>query len=191
LRRLHLLIVGILFLFITVGVGIADEDLLAEAAGPYTGIIKYPISFTGSATGGTGDYTAWHWEFGDGKSSTEQNPDHTYKDDNTYTATLTVTDNVGATADDTAEVTVGSGLAAEANGPYSGPVGVAISFSGSASGGTDPYTYSWDFGDGESSEEQNPDHTYKDDDTYTATLTVTDNVGSTADDKIGSAACSG
>ncbi|MCG7850347.1 MAG: PKD domain-containing protein, partial [ANME-2 cluster archaeon] len=95
---------------------------------------------------------------------------------------MTVTDSVGATADDTAEVTVGSGLAAEANGPYSGPVGVAISFSGSASGGTDPYTYSWDFGDGESITEPNPSHTYATADTYTATLTVTDNDGSTADD---------
>jgi len=66
-------------------------------------------------------------------------------------------------------------LAAEANGPYTGTAGVAISFSGSSSGGTTPHTYSWDFGDGTPiSTDQNPTHVYAADGSYTATLTVTD-----------------
>ncbi len=74
------------------------------------------------------------------------------------------------------------GLTANANGPYEGTVGSSIEFTGSASGGTSPYSYSWDFGDASSSTEQNPTHSYSSADTYTATLTVTDDTDSTATD---------
>ncbi|MCG7849766.1 MAG: PGF-pre-PGF domain-containing protein, partial [ANME-2 cluster archaeon] len=83
---------------------------------------------------------------------------------------------------DTAQVTVSSGLAAEVAGPYSGPVGVAISFIGSASGGKTPYSYIWTFGDGGTSTVQNPDHPYTVVGTYTTTLNVTDANGTTAQD---------
>ena len=74
-------------------------------------------------------------------------------------------------------------MTAEANGPYTGTTGIAISFSGSASGGTAPYTYSWDFGDGApTSTDQNPSHTYATVGNYTATLTVTDDARENATD---------
>jgi PKD repeat protein len=38
-----------------------------------------------------GNPTSWHWDFGDGRTSTEQNPTHTYASPGTYTVTLTVT----------------------------------------------------------------------------------------------------
>ena len=50
-----------------------------------------------------------------------------------------------------------------------------MSFSGSATGGTAPYSYSWNFGDGSATSTlQNPSHTYNTAATYNATLTVTD-----------------
>jgi PKD repeat protein len=49
-----------------------------------------------------------------------------------------------------------------------------VSFTGSATGGTAPYSYSWAFGDGSTSTAQNPSHNYGTAGTYTATLTVTD-----------------
>ena len=52
--------------------------------------------------------------------------------------------------------------------------GKKINFFGSAEGGVEPYSYSWDFGDGSTSTEQNPTHTYNEAGTYTVTLTVTD-----------------
>jgi len=75
-----------------------------------------------------------------------------------------------------------SGLSASAGGSYEGTVGSSIEFSGSASGGTSPYSYSWDFGDGSTSDEQNPSHSYDSSGTYTATLTVTDSDSDTATD---------
>jgi len=62
----------------------------------------------------------------------------------------------------------------DAGGPYSGGVvGQSIKFAGSASGGTEPYTWAWDF-DGATSDEQNPTHSYDEAGTYEVTLYVTD-----------------
>jgi len=59
-----------------------------------------------------------------------------------------------------------------------------VDFTGSASGGTSPYTYSWNFDDGGSSSSQNPSHTYSNAGTYTATLTVTDSNSNQASDSL-------
>jgi PKD repeat protein len=55
-----------------------------------------------------------------------------------------------------------------------GPAPLTIQFRGSAAGGKAPYTYNWDFGDGSTSNLQNPAHTYQQANSYMATLTVTD-----------------
>jgi len=39
----------------------------------------------------TGNVTSWAWDFGDNKTSTEQNPSHTYTTNGNYTVTLTIT----------------------------------------------------------------------------------------------------
>ncbi|TQV67670.1 PKD domain-containing protein [Exilibacterium tricleocarpae] len=71
---------------------------------------------------------------------------------------------------------------ANANGPYSGQVGTAITFS--SAGSSDPdgtiTGYSWNFGDGNTSSAGSPSHTYSNAGTYTVTLTVTDNDGASA-----------
>jgi len=67
------------------------------------------------------------------------------------------------------------GFVVSANGDYEGIAGVDIQFLGSTSGGEQPYNWSWDFGDGNSSNLQNPLHNYSSDGVYTVNLTVTDN----------------
>ena len=64
--------------------------------------------------------------------------------------------------------------------PNSGPTPLAVSFTGSASGGIAPYSYSWTFGDGASTDTQNPSHTYTSPGNFTAALTVTDSGSSKA-----------
>ena len=58
---------------------------------------------------------------------------------------------------------------------YEGKVGESISFTATIDNGTPPYELQWDFGDGETSDEQNPSHVYNEEGTYDILLMVTDN----------------
>ncbi len=159
-----------------------STPLTASASGtPTTGNAPLTVNFTGSATGGKAPYS-YSWNFGDGSAtSTAQNPSHSYSTAGTYTATLTVTDTSSPVKTATATVSitvsaVGSPLTASASAiPTSGQVPLTVNFTGTASGGTPPYSYSWNFGDGSAtSTAQNPSHTYNTAGTYTATLTAKD-----------------
>src|SRR5207249_1398316 len=63
-------------------------------------------SFTSSSSDPDGSISAYSWTFGDGATATSQNPSRTYAAGGTYTVTLTVTDNQGATASTSKGVTV-------------------------------------------------------------------------------------
>ena len=160
----------------------ADAD--ANNLNGYQGVVNNTIQFYGLATGGTPPYT-YHWDFGDGGTSDEQNPIHIYRSPGTYTITLRVVDSNGKEDTDTTYAVVYSEdvLIVDANGPYEGIVGEAIQFHGSAQGGTPPYTYHWDFGDGETSDEQNPMHVYQGAGEYTVTLTVIDGEQNTVESR--------
>jgi len=73
-------------------------------------------------------------------------------------------------------------LQAEANGPYSGYANDNIQLTGTVYGGILPYTYHWDFGDGQTSDVQNPTHNYSSIGNFTATFTVIDNEGNNSSD---------
>jgi outer membrane protein assembly factor BamB len=79
--------------------------LWVEANGPYTDYAHTPIQFTGTIYGGVPSYNCF-WDFGDGTTSTEQNPEHAYEHHGNYTATFTVTDAEGNSSSDTASVVV-------------------------------------------------------------------------------------
>ncbi len=153
---------------------------LAASAGPGQSANEgQAVSFQGSASGGSSPYS-YAWAFGDGGTATGQAVSHTYANDGSYTATLTVTDARGASASSSAAVTVRDvGPTANPGGPYAGTAGTAVSFSGSAS---DPspadtaggFTYAWAFGDGGTAAGQSASHTYAAAGTYTVTLTVTE-----------------
>jgi len=71
------------------------------------------VTFTDLSTDSDGTIVSWAWNFGDTGTSTQQNPVHTYAANNTYSVTLTVTDNEGATDSVTKSVTVSDGTTPE------------------------------------------------------------------------------
>jgi len=74
-------------------------------------------------------------------------------------------------------------LVADADGPYEADEGEPIQFQGGASGGVPPYSFHWAFGNGDTSDEEDPIYTYDDPGVYQVILTVTDDVQTTDDDE--------
>ncbi|MFH1608380.1 MAG: PKD domain-containing protein [archaeon] len=107
---------------------------------------------------------------------------HTYSDDETYTVTITVTDDDGGVNSDTLTIIV-SDLTPTAAFTSDSPKdeGSVMSFTDTSTSLPDAIvSWSWDFGDSAgTSSEQNPTYTYNDDGTYTVSLTVTDDDGDT------------
>jgi len=82
-----------------------EGEFEADAGGDYKGEVNETIQFTGTAWGGVEPYT-WYWEFGDGATSTEQNPEHAYTEEGKYEVVLTVIDDIGNTAEDDTEAEI-------------------------------------------------------------------------------------
>jgi PKD repeat protein len=134
------------------------------------------VQFTDQSTNSP---TSWSWDFGDGTTSTAQNPMHIYTTTGSFTVSLTVTNAGGTnTLTNTNYITVNA-LAPTAlfiADLTSGSGSLTVQFTDQSTG-TSPMTYLWDFGDSTTSTAQNPTHTYTTG-SYTVTLTVT-NIGGT------------
>jgi len=77
-----------------------------DAHGPYYGSPGQVIQFTGSAENGNPPYD-YHWVFGDGNFSNQQNPTHSYPNEGNYTVVLSVTDSDALTVSDTTWALIG------------------------------------------------------------------------------------
>lgn len=137
-------------------------------------------SFNGlGSTDSDGEITAYAWEFGDGGTSAEAEASHTFASAGVYSVTLTVTDDDGDTGDATQDVTVAlDNMAPEAAMDVT-CTGLVCEFDGTESSDPDGTitSYSWDFGDGETSTEATPNHTFAGAGSYSVSLTVTDDGG--------------
>lgn len=139
-----------------------------------------PVSFTSTSFGNINGYS---WSFGDGATSSLQNPVHTYTGTNTYTATLTVTIPPNCTATQSQPVVVhpniSGGFTAD---PPPFCVGDTIQFSDDSNG--NPAFWNWSFGDGGTSTQQNPVHAYGNGGSYTVYFTAVDSFCGTVQDSI-------
>jgi PKD repeat protein len=113
----------------------------------------------------TGNFTNFYWSFGDGSSSTQYNPVHTYTQQGTYLVCLTVYNNSGCQSSFCDSITIGT-----QPGPCT-PVFYAFPDSTIGNGivnfgllnicGTTGWTYTWDFGDGTTAAGLYPVHVYQ------------------------------
>ena len=146
-------------------------------ASPRSGSIPLEVTFTDTSAGGP---TSWAWDFGDGATSTVSNTTHIYDDVGSYTVILTATNQYGShtrTKDD--YITVTEPQPPEAHfsaSPTSGLAPLSDTFTDQSS--NDPTSWDWAFGDGGTSTDQHPEHTYTTAGTFTVTLTATNDVGS-------------
>ena len=124
--------------------------------------------------------TAWEWDFNsDGTiDSTVQNPVYTYTSPGTYSVTLNAVN--GTTRSSTTKsnyITAGDMPAAAFNvTPREGYAPLIVQFTDTSTGNVTSWL--WDFGDGNNSTSQNPNHEYSSPGTYTVRLTVTNAFGS-------------
>src|SRR5881394_941180 len=143
--------------------------------------------FTSTSSDPDGTVVSYSWTFGDGGTSPDRNPSHTYSTDGSYTVRLTVTDNEGAQSTPASQTVTVSAPPPPPPPPPNQPPVASFTFSCNGLGcdftstSSDPdgtvASYSWTFGDGGTSPARNPSHTYSTDGSYTVRLTVTDNQG--------------
>ncbi|MGP8215425.1 MAG: PKD domain-containing protein, partial [Bacteroidia bacterium] len=140
---------------------------------------KTTVFNSSSSKSASGVINTWAWSFGDGGTSTSQNPTHIYATCDTFNVTLGVaSDSGGCTGDTTIKVIVN---------PVPVPnftsnnvcQGLATNFTNSSTIGCSGTitTWSWNFGDGNTSADTNPVHTYSAAGIYNVSLTVTSNSG--------------
>jgi PKD repeat protein len=162
----------------------ASPPVADFSASPLGGNAPLPVQFTDQSTGAA----SWSWDFGDGGSSTLQNPSHLYSGGGVFTVTLTVGNSAGQnTKTRIAYITVtalpSAPVAEFFGGPLTGTAPLTVQFTDQSSGS--PNAWSWDFGDGELSSQRNPSHTYDAPGTYTVRLTALNAGGQTTRTRTG------
>ncbi|MFH1313015.1 MAG: S8 family serine peptidase [Candidatus Eisenbacteria bacterium] len=156
---------------------------VAEFSGsPTAGCVPLTVNFTDLSTGET---DTWDWTFGDGGTSTAQNPSHQYNNPGNYTVGLTVSGTNGSDAEiKTGYIQVDSAPVGAFYGtPTSGDSPLTVDFFDQSTGNVT--SWDWNFGDGGISMAQNPTYEYANDGDYTVSLTVTGPCGLDAEVKTG------
>jgi large repetitive protein len=144
-------------------------------AAPTSGLAPLEVSFTDQSTGSP---ATWSWNFGDGNTSTIQDPTNTYANNGTYSVTLTEENAEGENATTMTDyITVGgSGPVADFSAtPTSGTAPLTVQFTDTSTGS--PATWLWDFGDGTTGTDESPSHVYTSPGVYSITLTATNGAG--------------
>lgn len=146
------------------------------ASNSQSGCYPLDVQFSDHSIPGSGTIVSWLWDFGDGFSSNQQNPVHTYTSSGNFNVTLQVinSNNCIKTLTRSRFININTGVNAgfTFQQTNSCTVPALINFTNTSTG-TGSLQYKWLFGDGTTSTLQNPQHTYTAAGNYTVSLIVT------------------
>ena|SRR5208337_64802 len=131
------------------------------------GLVPLTVQFTDTSTD---QPLSWSWDFGDGGTSTLQNPVHTYTTSGDYTVRLEATNSLGSCWN-TGGISVLPLTASFATNQTTGLAPLTVQFTDTST--DQPTSWSWLFGDGAISSLQNPVHTYTTSGVYTVNMNAT------------------
>ncbi len=172
---------------LTIGATANQPPTASFTASSSPALVGQTVTFNGTGSyDPDGSIVSWSWNFGDGIIASGVTPTHAYAAAGTYTITLTVQDNGGATGSIGHTLTINPAAnqpptASFTTSPSPALVGQTVTFNATASADADGSIvyYSWAFGDSASGTGVMVSHAYSSAGTYAATLTVQDNAGAT------------
>ncbi len=177
LVRVKIPLLAALFIIITVLAPVSAEDLVADfTASPLSGPHPLSVQFNDTSTGLV---TSWLWYFGDGNSTNLRDPLYQYTAPGNYTVSLTVANSTGSNMmvkPGYILVTNTPPVAGFSASPLSGHIPLPVQFTDASTGVVTSYL--WDFGDGNTSSDSNPLHTYQAPGSYNVSLMVANDGGS-------------
>ncbi|AEW00739.1 hypothetical protein A4D02_12335 [Niastella koreensis] len=162
-------------------VTVYDNPVADFIASDSIGCFPFPVTFTDKSTVSDGTISSWHWDFGDGNTSTDQHPSHTYTGTGNYTVTLQVTSSNGCTKSFSKSqyIQIASGVIANfdftpAVNSCNAPLEIIFNNKSVESG---TVNYVWNFGDGQTATDRDPHHIYTSNGSYTVTLSAVNTSG--------------
>lgn len=135
------------------------------------------IHFSDLTIKGDGDIMGWKWDFGDGGTAFNKNPGYVYTLSGKFDVTLAVTDKNGCVHSvkmskySTIDKKPGVSLSSDINNKCQPPV--IVNFTSNITGAA-PFRYLWNFGDGDTSGQASPTHTFTSQGNFAISLAIID-----------------
>jgi PKD repeat protein len=159
--------------YITVNAAVPVSSFTANVT---SGVVPLTVQFTDTSNNTP---TGWYWTFGNGGTSTSENPVYTFSSVGSYAVSLGATNSAGSnTTTIPAFITVTTAsppVTSFIANIQSGTAPLTVQFTDTS--GNSPIGWQWSFGDGTLSTDQNPSHTYTQSGTYSVSLTAVNSGG--------------
>ncbi|MEX2590386.1 MAG: PKD domain-containing protein [Chitinophagales bacterium] len=155
-----------------------EDPEINISASQIKGCTPLSVDFTDESNPGSSPLHKWTWNFGDGGTSTQQNPTYVYQNAGIYNVTLVAENQDGCKSDSVfsqfieVEALPEADFTSDVQSSCQEPL--TVNFTQQA---TNAITYFWDFGDGNTSNQANPSHTYTNSGVYDVTFTATNSSG--------------